>query len=472
MRYCNFLELNLPGFYPTEGETTLAWKWQEGSISSIGIPAHPHGYEFRFQARVPLSPEATNNCMLFINEEEVGSDLFSKTDTKIAGKISLPPNLPCTITFKNTFSNSSHSFAPNDARDLGLCFTQLEIIAQNFLQAPLCPMPFTRMEIHGDSHFVPCCSPWLTEEYHSMAEEAQDPWNSDQAQKLRASILDGNYRYCRRDLCHTLYTNFDELEDFSQEQNEFHLSLETVAAIKKGEEIIPNPSALTFLADARCNLACGSCRSEMIHTLSPEAEMRRSEGEKQLKKHSTGLHRLRLAGDGEALFSPYLRSVIQGLNPIDFPFLQIVELHTNGLLLTEKNLNSLLPGSNYLNRILLSIDAGDPQTYAKVRGGDWQKLMENLRWVAQEKAKGRFESLVLMFVYRAENFLSMKSMASIAKEHKADGAYFSPLLPWDRMAIANYEKEAVHLPTHPVHQSFLKEIHALEEEYGEWVHIT
>ena len=456
MRYFNLLTShNLEGFSALEGDPGAYWRWSLGKESSLVLPPSPQGYELAWKAMVP-SLGLERHLEVVVNGE-ISQKVVVSSGLEFQGKILLPRNMECLVVFRSLeFNSESCPLVPADERPISLCFTQLDAFVGNFSQAKICPMPFSRMEIHGTEGFVPCCSPWLRAEYHEMA-AGSDSWNGAQAQALRASVLDGDYRFCRRELCQTKFPAWAELESFASEQEEFHLSPSTVAAMKEGKTILEDgPSAITLLSDPRCNLACPSCRPEKITSLGPEGEKKIAASASQVAKVAAGLSRMRIAGDGEALFSPFLRGLIKGLSPATHPKLKIVELHSNGTLLNEENLRELSPGSEFINRLLISIDAGNEEIYRKVRGGNWERLWNNLRWAGTQRAKGRFEKFVLLFVYRRENFHSMLDFIQLAKSVAADEIYFAPLLEWERMGIANYEEEAVHLPHHRQHKEFLE----------------
>ncbi|MGZ3672619.1 MAG: radical SAM protein, partial [Bdellovibrionota bacterium] len=364
------------------------------------------------------------------------------------GKIVLPPSTsPTVLRFRPSLWNQIGEIAPQDQRPLGVCFTELKLLHGELAGGRICPMPFTRKEIRGSGPFVPCCSPWLTPEYFSL-ETGADSWNGPQAQALRESVLNGSYRYCRRDICQTSYFTYDQLPQLSNPEGEFYLSPRNLSATQTGSLLLPEgPSDAVITADTRCNLACPSCRTEKITSLDAEGAARIESAKKELQ--SIALRRLRIAGDGEPLFSPFLREVIQGLD--QYPELKIVELHTNGILLDEDCLRKLGPGSGKINRLFVSIDAATPETYKQVRGGDWDRLLKNLRWAG---GLG-LESFVLMFVYRRANFREMPLFVKLAKEVGADSACFSPFMPWERAGGLSYQDEAVHLPGHPDHEEFL-----------------
>jgi len=416
-----------------EGPAENPWRWGLGAETRLEIAPHAQPLELRMAIR----PANGQTITIYLGDSPVSP-----------GKIPLPPSTtPTILRYWPSLWNQIGELAPLDQRLLGVCFTELKLLHHEFANGKICPMPFTRKEIRGGGPFVPCCSPWLTPDYLGL-ETGAESWNGLQAQALRESVLNGSYRFCRRDICQTSYFTYDELPQLSNPEGEFFLSPENLRATHRGELTLPEgPSDAVITADTRCNLACPSCRTEKITSLDAEGAARIESAKKELQ--SIALRRLRIAGDGEPLFSPFLREVIQGLH--QYPELKIVELHTNGILLDEDTLRKLGPGAGKINRLFVSIDAATAETYAQVRGGDWERLLKNLRWAASLG----LDSFVLMFVYRRANFREMPLFEKLAKDVGADSACFSPFMPWERAGGLSYKEEAVHLPGHPDHEEFL-----------------
>ncbi len=92
-----------------------------------------------------------------------------------------------------------------------------------------------------------------------------------------------------------------------------------------------------------------------------------------LDRYAGSIEILKVAGDGEAFFSPDLQEVIRGAHR--FPRLRKIDVLSNGLLLSEKKVEALAPGSELIRSVNISVDAGDADTYLKVRGGDWARLL-------------------------------------------------------------------------------------------------
>jgi hypothetical protein len=108
------------------------------------------------------------------------------------------------------------------------------------------------------------------------------------------------------------------------------------------------------------------------------------------------------------------------------------------------------------------MDAGDKETYAKTRGGDWHKLLRNLEWIGKKRAKGEILSLSYNFVVRKENYKSIDSFIQIGRALNVDRFEFIKYDNWEEYydttidLSQNYEQEAVHLKNHPEHLELVK----------------
>lgn len=84
---------------------------------------------------------------------------------------------------------------------------------------------------------------------------------------------------------------------------------------------------------------------------------------------------------GEPLMYPYIVELVKRLS--DNPYVKIVSMQSNGILLNEKLMNELEAG---LSRINISIDAMNPQLAKRIAGVDsynLERVMENARYIAQ-----------------------------------------------------------------------------------------
>jgi wyosine [tRNA(Phe)-imidazoG37] synthetase (radical SAM superfamily) len=340
----------------------------------------------------------------------------------------------------------------------------LKILQLPIFGKKVCPLPFSKIEISAKGDYIPCCHDWLTTDYYSISNESQsDLWNSNQAKKMRESIYQQDYKYCKRDICQTTLLSpliillLDKLGLISKifPQTSFNTN-NTIASLEKKVQMPSPPSMAVIQGDFRCNLACPSCRSDFITKLSPSEEERLDNATKLLKDYSRGLEKIQLAGDGEALYSPWHRDQFKSFNKESFPNLKEVILYTNGLLFNEKSYNELMPGMSLVNNVIVSIDAGDEETYEKVRGKGFEKLLQNLFWMKSLRKSKVLKLFRICFVVRLENLDSIKKFVELGHNLEVDQIIFRPLQKWDNMGISQYEEQAIHLSSHPSHQDFLK----------------
>ncbi len=316
----------------------------------------------------------------------------------------------------------------------------------------ICPFPFARMEVRA-TKFIPCCSGWLTDEFHQL-DAGKDVWNGPAAQELRRRIYKGDYSLCRREHCGVDLTTLAENEELSAQ---IHTSNHN--AIHSRETELPGPpTSLCVVADPRCNLACPSCRSEHITQLTVVQKNNMAATEDAIQKNAKFLEWITF-GDGEVLFSPWGRKLIQNFAPQRFPKLHCIELKTNGLLFDFENYLALMPGAQFIRRVMVSVDAGNSDTYKVVRGGDWNRLIKNLEWMADLRAQNKLDKFQINMTLRLENFRSLPELIRLGKKLNVDAVKVMSFEPWERMGVTDYASQAVHLPSHPQH----KELYSIWE---------
>lgn len=313
----------------------------------------------------------------------------------------------------------------------------------------ICSFPFTRMEL-GQKTYVPCCGAWLTEEYHKIP-QGVDFWNGKPARKLRESLLDGSYKYCRKEVCGAAMT------DPEKPAAPHHLLTETMRQNILDEKIklVEGPTSLSINVDPRCNLACASCRKGHVNTLTLKERAAMVHTRWMLRRHRKSLQDIKLSGNGEVFFSPWLKDLLKSLNKEKYPNLKSVFLLSNGLLFDQKMLDRLRPGSEFINKVSISVDAGTEEMYKRVRGGSWKKLLRNLQWMSEQRQKGRFSYINTTFTVRKENYQTLPEYVQLGLDLGLDRIKLLPLFDWHTMGISHKE-EAIHEPWHPEHHKFLE----------------
>lgn len=193
-----------------------------------------------------------------------------------------------------------------------------------------CEAPFIKFETLIDGSVAPCCSIWTKQRLgHLDRQSFAEIWNSPDAQAMRESILDGSYRYCNKSRC-TLIT------DDTLPEREAVSDPELRQVIEEGRtELSSGPRWLFLAHDITCNLACPSCRSELIGADEKQQARFQTIEENVFRPlfQSEGEVTLSVSGQGDPWSSPHYRSILRYL--ADHELNTKLNIHTNALLMTE-----------------------------------------------------------------------------------------------------------------------------------------
>jgi MoaA/NifB/PqqE/SkfB family radical SAM enzyme len=295
-----------------------------------------------------------------------------------------------------------------------------------------CKRPFEQFYVtsNGDAHL--CCPEWIAMPAGNViATHPLEIWQGKVAQNIRRSILDQSFRHCVA--CPFLPGPAGCVVDESVE----------------GQPAVDRIGTLTVAYDPTCNLSCPSCR-QGIRGREPRSELiQRILLESGIFKI---VDRLCSSGSGDPIASPLYWDLLASLPPAEYPHMQL-SLQTNGVLLDERARGKFGTWWDRVDEVLVSVDAATPETYAlNRRGGNWEKLMRNLDYLAQATGV----RLQLNMVVQANNFEEMPSFARLARSCGAHRAYFSALDNWGTYSTSDYAERAVHLPSHPQHARLLE----------------
>lgn len=321
-----------------------------------------------------------------------------------------------------------------------------------------CHRPFSFFTIasfsrpRGDVYV--CCHAWLDRPIGNLLlQSAGEIWNGESAREIRASVLDGSYRYCNRSVCPYLQSG-----DQSSEVAGL-LSAEEVAAVVRDDLVrLPwGPQAVNCAFDNSCNLSCPTCRKEPIVEVSGSAEILEIQG-RVSRDVLPEARQLSISGSGDPFGSPFSREWLRSLRREQVPRMQRIHLHTNALLWTEpmwlsirEDVRELIVGAD------ISIDAATPATYAvNRRGGDWGRLNANLGFIAELRRRGSLRHVKVCMVPQDNNFREMPAFVGLGRRFGFDEVYFSQLVNWGTFTDTEFGQRAVHLPGHPRHPELLE----------------
>lgn len=302
------------------------------------------------------------------------------------------------------------AFAPND-------------MALQDLSDKFCSKPFDTFVTAEGGDVLTCnCGGWLpfpTGNVYSAA-NAAEIWDSEAAQEIRRSILDGDFSYCSRMLCPYIVGNTlpkrDEVTDPTMR------SVIDNNTVKLGDT---GPREGVLSHDASCNLACPSCRTEIIVSKrSEQAAYDRARDDILLPLAEKMDGMLTICGHGDPFGSWHYRSIFDKLDRQTHPGLRL-DILTNGQLLSEKEWNKMSNVHGMVDFIRVSIDAAEAETYEDLRRpGKWDRLMTNMAFLGDLRKRGEIKYLQISMVVQAKNYRQMKQFVEMGRAFNADQSMF------------------------------------------------
>ncbi|MEX5729131.1 MoaA/NifB/PqqE/SkfB family radical SAM enzyme [Rhodovulum iodosum] len=322
------------------------------------------------------------------------------------------------------------------------------------LAGRFCPAPFENIETEpgGDVHF--CCPAWLPVPIGNLdTQSADEIWNSPAAQAIRASIHDGSYRFCSRTHCPKL----------SEGTLPRRAALSSPWLRRQAESgattLKDGPRKIVLSHDRSCNLSCPSCRKGLILARREEQAAMNDMADKVLFPLMRHADRLRVTASGDPFGSAHFQYVLRHLDRADNPRL-IVDLQTNGTLLTPRLWDRLgLEGK--VGKLLVSVDAARPETYAVLRrGGRWDELRRNLDFFAALRREDRVEAFRLDVVVQALNADELPEVVALARRLGCDGVKFQMIRSWGSYTPEQFAEADISDPAHPGYAAFLEVLRA------------
>jgi sulfatase maturation enzyme AslB (radical SAM superfamily) len=325
------------------------------------------------------------------------------------------------------------------------------------LKGRFCPNPFQQLDLEEDGSAYACCSSWLPTPMGNLNHANLDEiWNGHTMQKIRESIFDGSFRYCRHDRCPRIQNN--SLPGIREAESEPGIG----PAVKTRKLVLDTrPSLLNLCNDRSCSLTCPSCRTERIlHHEGPEYLARLELQKRLLAPYLDGpadkAFTLSITGSGDPFASKVFRQLLFGLDGRKYPNMSIT-LQTNGVLLTPKTWRRMRAIHGNIEALILSIDAATESTYGITRrGGHWNTLMENCTRLKEFRADGQLKYLRFDFVVQLANYAEMPAFVDLSRAMGADAAYFSRLQDWGTWPRREYLQQCVWEKDHPQYRDFMR----------------
>jgi wyosine [tRNA(Phe)-imidazoG37] synthetase (radical SAM superfamily) len=321
------------------------------------------------------------------------------------------------------------------------------------LSDKFCPMPFTHLATgyKGDA-FVCCCPAWVPFSVGNVLEarSAEAVWNSDVATEIRRSVHDGDFSYCSRTLCSYIAAQKLPLKAEITDPLLRRYIDERVVVL---EEV---PQMVQLNHDPTCNLACPSCRTEIIAAKAKEQDVYAESARRVilplLRKVKGQTY---ISGGGEAFASKHYRSILGALNRAEYPDLYVY-LITNGQLATAERWRQFPDLPEMIDILSVSIDAARPETYERLRRpGKWSILMKNLELMVDMRRSGSIRRLQINFVVQEENYREIPQFVELGTRMGVDSIWLQRVTNYGAYTEGAFAKADVTSPVHPKHTELL-----------------
>ena len=223
----------------------------------------------------------------------------------------------------------------------------------------------------GDVHV--CCSGWVPRPVGNiLGDDILEIWRGEKVKQVRDSVAGNSFTYCLE--CPYLPGPHGTVQPVDQSLPE----KPTSARI----------AVLTLAYEHTCNLACPSCRSAFFKSDQAHELQARAISARIIESGMLGhVERMIVTGSGDPFASPVYASLLRDVPWREYRRLR-VGLYTNALLADKPNWARFGEAVDRIDQVTVSVDAASPETYALNRRGNWDHLLENLKYALQDEDCG------------------------------------------------------------------------------------
>ena len=189
---------------------------------------------------------------------------------------------------------------------------------------------------------------------------------------------------------------------------------------------LPDVQKLYLEPTTACNLECITCIRNTWADPTQHMSMRTFQRVVDSLDDLPDLKRVVFTSFGEPLTQPHLLDMVEAMRKRDLA----VTIGTNGLLLNSKIASELIKLG--VDRVVISIDGGKPETYEGVRGAMLAQVIEHIRGLNEAKSQHRslFPHIGVEFVAMRSNVGELDDLVAMAKELNVSRLLVSNVLPY------------------------------------------
>ena len=275
------------------------------------------------------------------------------------------------------------------------------VYSEKPLQGKFCDSPWTAASILHDGGVTSCICPDWTSVFignilKTPLEEIYE--NSEKLYKIRQSVIDGNFGWCKIGHCSVL----NNLPDASD--NPW-----TKFQIPQKPKL---PKLLRLGIDFNCNLQCRSCRNKLFYS-SQENPTVTKILESLINSYKDHDQITEVIGDGTGdIFTSKSYENILWTGRI--PECWRIGFLTNGNLISKRKnqLKAIRKNISDNFGIQVSLDAATPEVYKNIRGGDFQIVLDGLDVLKELGIVFNLE-----FVLQAGNYRDLEGYHELGKKY-------------------------------------------------------
>jgi len=330
-------------------------------------------------------------------------------------------------------------------------------------QGQYCLSPFVMMEVTLNGDVRMCgCGAWMPSTIGNLTKDTlQDILASNLAQQIRQSIVDGSYVYCNEKFCGVITNNG---------LNTIDTVPPNIAALFDDVSKFEMPHHISVQGDETCNLSCPSCRTQVKKTPPDQQQAQQLVGKlisDNLFSQATDQKiKLEVSGSGEVFASPMLMNFINSIDPTKFPNLEL-DIGTNGLM-CKQNWHRLGAMQQSVKKITVSIDAAVASTYEKIRrGGDWQNLLDAMKFL-QDKKHTQGIALHTRMIVQQQNYPVIEPFYQLCQQFDVDVVEYSRLQNWSTWTGLQFRSHDVVDSSHADYSLAQIEIVKVKQLSGTW----
>jgi wyosine [tRNA(Phe)-imidazoG37] synthetase (radical SAM superfamily) len=181
------------------------------------------------------------------------------------------------------------------------------------------------------------------------------------------------------------------------------------------------------------------------------------------KSYGKNLKCLYISGTADPFASKSFRKLLTQFDRTKYPNVQDIQLHTNALLLNKIMWDKLDKIQSMVRIIEISIDAATKETYEVIRrGGNWETLVENLKFIATLPIGEKRISMVV----QDSNFMEMELFYDTMMEIFNNKAriFFKRIDNWGTYTNEEFKEKEVFKEDHPMFNMFLLQLKKIDRK--------